>query len=181
MLVTLAAGVGIAEGIEASTGLRADLKWPNDLVVARRKLAGILAEVVTAVPSSPGRDDKATLVIVGFGINVNSSAFPRELTDIATSIEGELGRPVDRPAVLAGALEALAARYDDLLDGRFDAILDAWRRRAPASAGTKVTWKTAETSRSGITDGIDDNGALLVRVGDRVERIVAGEVTELRG
>jgi BirA family biotin operon repressor/biotin-[acetyl-CoA-carboxylase] ligase len=167
MLLTLAAGVGIAEGIEAATGLRTGLKWPNDLLVGRRKLAGILAEATSSLEA----------VVVGFGINVNPAAFPNELAGQVTSIESELGRAVDRCAVLAGTLASLAARYDDLLDGRFDAILDAWRSRAPASAGAKVTWKTPHGQRAGVTAGIDDHGALLVRVGDSVERIVAGEVT----
>jgi BirA family biotin operon repressor/biotin-[acetyl-CoA-carboxylase] ligase len=167
MLLTLAAGVGIAEGIEAATGLRAGLKWPNDLLVGRRKLAGILAEATSSLDA----------VVVGFGINVNPAAFPGELVDHVTSIESELGRAVDRSAVLAGTLAALAARYDDLLDGRFDAILDAWRRRAPASAGAKVTWNTPQGRMAGVTAGIDDHGALLVRVGARVQRVVAGEVT----
>jgi BirA family biotin operon repressor/biotin-[acetyl-CoA-carboxylase] ligase len=177
MLVTLTAGVGIAEGIEQATGLRADLKWPNDLLVGRRKLAGILAEA-TGVPRRSTERAEAGLesVVVGFGINVNPAAFPSALADRATSVESELGRAVDRPAVLAGALGSLAARYDDLLEGRFDAILDAWRRRAPASVGAKVTWHAADGPASGVTAGIDDHGALLVRVGERVERIVAGEV-----
>ena len=79
--------------------------------------------------------------------------------------------------VAAETLAALAARYDDLLAGRFDAILDAWRRRAPAHRGARVVWDTPAGPQSGITEGIDDRGALLVRVAaDRVERIVAGEV-----
>ena len=171
MLVTLTAGVGIAEGIEAATGLRADLKWPNDLLVGRRKLAGILAEGATS-----GTKAGVETVVVGFGINVNSAAFPRELADQVTSVESELGRGVDRSAVLAGTLASLAARYEDLLGGRFDAILDAWRRRAPASIGAKVTWKTPDGAATGVTAGIDDHGALLVRVSDHVERIVAGEL-----
>jgi biotin-(acetyl-CoA carboxylase) ligase len=76
----------------------------------------------------------------------------------------------------------LARRYEDLLDGRFDAILDAWRARAPAARGARVTWitgTTASDAHTGVTAGIDDRGALLVRVGDRVERIVSGEVSWL--
>ena len=70
----------------------------------------------------------------------------------------------------------MAARYDDLLDGRFDAILDAWHARASGSRGARVQWETPEGSQSGTTAGVDDRGALLVRVGARVERLVAGEV-----
>jgi biotin-(acetyl-CoA carboxylase) ligase len=93
-----------------------------------------------------------------------------------TSLESELGRPVDRPRVFSETLAALAARYDDLLAGRFDAILDAWRARAPACQGARVSWTTPAGARTGITAGIDDYGALLVRTEAQIERIVAGEL-----
>jgi BirA family biotin operon repressor/biotin-[acetyl-CoA-carboxylase] ligase len=164
-LLTLAAGVAIAEGIEIATGLAVDLKWPNDLFVGRRKLAGILAE---------GSGHAA--VIVGYGINVAPSAYPPEIAGRATSLESELGRTIDRYQVFAETLAALARRYDDLLAGRFDAILDAWRRRAPLADGARVRWTTPAGEQAGTTEGIDDRGALLVRVGDRIERVVSGEL-----
>ena len=164
MLLTLAAGVAIAEGVEAATGLAADLKWPNDLLVSGKKLCGILAE------------GSGQTVVLGYGINVLESAFPPELHDRATSLQTELGRVVECDPVLEETLAALSRRYDDLVGGRFDAILDAWRRRAPRASGARVTWTTIEGTRSGVTAGIDDRGALLVQVGDRVERIVSGEV-----
>ena len=175
LLVTLAAGVAIAEGIEAVTGLRADLKWPNDLLVGRRKLAGILSEGVS-IGGAAGALQMET-VVVGFGINISPAAFPLDLSERVTSLESELGRQAERAALLAATLSALAARYDDLLEGRFDAILDAWRDRAPASVGARVRWSAPHGQQAGVTAGIDDQGALLVRVGDRIERIVAGEIT----
>jgi BirA family transcriptional regulator, biotin operon repressor / biotin---[acetyl-CoA-carboxylase] ligase len=168
-LVTIMAGVALAEGIGEATGLEVALKWPNDLFVARRKLGGILAE-------SSGTAGSIDAVTVGYGINVSATAFPRELSDRATSIESELGRDVDRSHVLAETLTALAQRYDDLLAGQFDAILDRWRAKAPASRGALVSWTTAEGVVSGRTAGIDPDGALLVRRDDAIERIVAGEV-----
>ncbi|HWF83380.1 MAG TPA: biotin--[acetyl-CoA-carboxylase] ligase [Vicinamibacterales bacterium] len=175
MLVTLMAGVALVEGIEAATGLRPDLKWPNDLLVGGRKLAGILSEGVgSGTHASPSR---VSSVIVGYGINIAQTAYPPDVAARATSLETELGRAVDRTLVFAQTLASLAARYDDLLAGRFDAILDAWRRLAPAAAGARVTWASATGSQSGVTAGIDDRGALLVRIGDRIERVVAGEVT----
>ena len=139
MITTLAAGVAIVEGIAVATGLRADLKWPNDLFVARRKLAGVLAEGV------------ADVVVLGYGINVGPAAYPPELSARVTSLESELGRPVDRPRVFVETLAALSARYDDLLAGRFDAILDAWRAMAPACHGARVSW----TTPAGAADGRD--------------------------
>jgi BirA family biotin operon repressor/biotin-[acetyl-CoA-carboxylase] ligase len=167
-LTTLAAGVALAEGVERITGLAADIKWPNDLLVGRRKLAGILAEGISR-----------EVVVLGYGINVSAASFPPELGDRATSLESELGRPIDRAALFAETLSALAARYDDLLTGRFDAILDGWRARAPGSRGTRVSWEAPSGQRTGITAGIDADGALLVQVGEKLERIVAGEITWL--
>jgi BirA family biotin operon repressor/biotin-[acetyl-CoA-carboxylase] ligase len=169
-LMTLTAGLALTEGVETATGLRADIKWPNDLFVARRKLAGILAE---SVSSDPGR------VVLGYGLNVSARAYPRELGDRATSLESELGRPIDRAVVCAQTLVAIAARYRDLLGGRFDAILDGWRHRAPASRGARVTWSTPSGPQHGVTAGVDERGALLVRVGDHLETIVGGQVTWL--
>lgn len=165
MLVTLAAGVALAEGLQQVSGLDAHIKWPNDIVVGPRKLAGILAE--TVAPNT---------VVLGYGINVGAMAFPPELAHRATSLELELGRPIDRAVVCVETLVAMARRYEDLIGGRFDAILDAWRERSPGSLGCRVTWETLSGPRTGITAGIDEHGALLVGVGDRVERLVAGEV-----
>ena len=170
-LLTVTAGVALAEAIEDVTALRVDIKWPNDLVVARRKLAGILAESSGAAPAP------AANLVIGYGINVSATVYAPELGDRATSLETELGRPIDRAAVCAETLVSLSRRYADLLDGRFDAILDAWRDRAPSSRGARVTWHGASGTQTGITAGIDDRGALLVRVGDRIERLVAGEVS----
>lgn len=163
-LLTLAAGVAIAEGVEAATGLRASLKWPNDLLVARRKLAGILAEAA------------GDAVVLGYGINIAAAAFPPELSGRITSLQSELGREIDRFDVLGETLAALAARYDDLLAGRFHAILERWRELAPAAHGARVVWTTSNGPLSGVTAGVDDDGALLVDVGGATHRIVGGEV-----
>jgi len=114
--------------------------------------------------------------VLGYGINVRAAAYPPELANRATSIELELGRPIDRAMLCVETLAAVAGRHRDLVRGRFDAILDAWRRRSPACVGRRVAWDTPSGPRSGVTAGIDDTGALLVSVDDRVERLFAGEV-----
>ena len=166
-LLTLTAGVAIAEGIQAATELCADLKWPNDLQFGGRKVGGILAEA---------GGSSAALVVVGYGINIGRDACPPALGDRATSLEQQAGRPIDRLHVLAETLTALAARYADLIDARYDAILDAWRSRAPAALGARVSWTTNGGPMTGTTEGIDADGALLVQTRDGVERIVAGEL-----
>ena len=164
VLLTLAAGVALAEGVDAASGLRVDLKWPNDLYVSRRKLAGILAEA------------SGDRVVLGFGLNTSVASYPPDLHERVTSIESALGRSIDRYPVFVETLAALSRRYDDLLLGRFDAILDAWRRRAPAAVGARVARTVNGVVETGVTAGIDDNGGLLVRMGDHVERIVSGEL-----
>jgi BirA family biotin operon repressor/biotin-[acetyl-CoA-carboxylase] ligase len=166
-LLTLAAGVALSEAVEAVTAITPEIKWPNDLLVGRRKLAGILAESASS--------DLARIVL-GYGINVGAMSLPADVDARATSLESELGRPVDRAALCAATLVAISERYRDLLAGRFDAILDAWRARSTMSRGARVTWTTPAGTHAGVTEGIDDRGALLVRAGDRVERIVGGEV-----
>ena len=195
-LLPLAAGVALAEAVDAMTALRIDIKWPNDLLVARRKLGGILAEAVS-VPRAPAAREAfepetrltptgaaralntVDAVVLGYGINVGPMAYPPELSDRATSLESELDRPVERAQLWVETLAAISRRYEDLLDGRFDAILDAWRERAPASRGARVTWNTPGGLQAGVTEGIDDRGALLVRAGDRTERMIAGKLTWL--
>ena len=166
-LLTLAAAVALSEAIEAVTALRPEIKWPNDVLVNRRKIAGILAEAATS---------DLRRVVLGYGINVTGRAYPLEIRDRATSLESELGRPIDRAMLWAESLAAISARYRDLLAGRFDVILDRWRDRAPSIHGARITWSTHVGRRTGVTAGIDDRGALLVRDGVRLDRIVGGEV-----
>jgi BirA family biotin operon repressor/biotin-[acetyl-CoA-carboxylase] ligase len=168
-LLTLAAGVAIAEAVRAATGLPAEIKWPNDVVIARRKLAGILAEAAVQ-GSSP------QFVVLGFGVNLQPAAYPPELGSRVTSIEAETSQPVDRARVLAEILAAISARYGDLREGRFDAILTAWRRLAVALPGARVEWDSAAGIVRGRAEGIDRQGALLVNVDGKIERVVAGEV-----
>ena len=168
-LVTLTAGVGLAEGIQTATGLRPVLKWPNDLFVDGRKLGGILAEA-----GSSG--NRVGHVVLGFGINVRPGSYPPDVAARATSLEGELGRPVDRGVVLAECLAGLANRYDGLRQHGSDAVLAAWRSMAAPMLQRKVEWDRAGTVASGVAEDVDDSGALVVRTASGRERIVAGDV-----
>jgi BirA family biotin operon repressor/biotin-[acetyl-CoA-carboxylase] ligase len=168
-LLTLAAGVAIAEAVRAATALPAEIKWPNDVVIGRRKLAGILAEA-----ASQGGD--LQFVVLGFGVNLQSTAYPAELRSRATSIEAETSRPADRALVLTEILACIAERYRDLRAQRFDAILCAWRGLAPSLRAALVEWDSPNGLVRGRAADIDEQGALLVRVGEKLERIVSGEV-----
>lgn len=168
-LLTLAAGVAVRVGIAQAAGLHADLKWPNDLLVGGRKLAGLLAEA-----SRLGMPGGA--VAIGVGINTRPAAYPPDVAARATSLEAELGRAVDRGAVLAAVLEHLGDTLASLEAGGAEPVLRAWRAASPSSVGTTVEWSEASGARRGITAGIDDTGALLVRTPTGTERIIAGEL-----
>lgn len=168
-LLTLGSGVAVAEGIHAVTGLPVEIKWPNDVMIGRRKLAGILAE-------GPAHGGSLPFIILGFGVNLQPAAYPPELAARVTSIEAETDRRVDRAVVLAEVLAATAERYADLRAGKFDAILSAWRRLAPSLPSASVEWEVSGGVWRGHAEGIDEQGALLVRVGERLERVIAGEI-----
>lgn len=168
-LLTIASGVAVAEGVQASTGLPAEIKWPNDVMIGKRKLAGILAEATAQAGTLQH-------IVLGFGVNMHQAAYPPELVDRVTSIAAETSRPVDRALVLAEILVALAERYEQLRAGKFDAILSAWRRRAPHLWSAWIEWDSPDGTVRGRAEDIDDQGALLVRVGGRRERLIAGQV-----
>jgi len=167
--LTLASGVALAEAIRETTGLRAEIKWPNDLVFERRKLAGILAEA-----SAQGAE--LDYVILGFGVNIRPVTYPPDVARRATSIEAELGRPVDRGLLLAKALENLSVCREALRRGEVGGVLERWRRLSPSAAGARVEWRTPGGTARGRTAGLGEDGALLVDRDGRLERVVAGEI-----
>jgi len=167
-LITIAAGVAIADGIETATGLPVSLKWPNDVYAGPRKLAGILAEA-----GSHGAEE---YVVLGFGINLFLADLPPDVAARATSIEGELGRPAERGLVLVECLAALSARYKALERGGAADLVAAWRLRAAPHLGRIVEWDADGGTRRGTAHDIDAGGALLVRLDDQLVRVISGEV-----
>jgi BirA family biotin operon repressor/biotin-[acetyl-CoA-carboxylase] ligase len=164
-LLTIAAGVAVAEGIQAASGLEPRLKWPNDVYLGDRKVAGVLAEA-----------DNCSIVILGIGVNVMPAAYSPAIASRATSIEDELGRPVDRGLLLAECLSSLAVRYDSLRNGTAAAVMDAWRAGAAPTLGRRVRWDAAGVAHEGVAENIDETGALLVRTASGLARVISGEV-----
>ena len=169
-LLTLASGVAIAEAVRAVTGLPAEIKWPNDVLIGGRKLAGILAEAAVQAGA-------LQFIVIGFGVNLQPAAYPPELASRVTSIEAETARPADRALMLAEILAALGERYADLRAGRFDAILSAWRQLAPSLPGAP--------RRMGFAGGRRARARARTSTGTvrcwcasaiSVERIIAGEI-----
>jgi BirA family biotin operon repressor/biotin-[acetyl-CoA-carboxylase] ligase len=172
--VGMALGVAAVDAIAATTGVRARLKWPNDLVYpgvgdgSDRKLAGILAEADWADPSAPS-------VVVGLGLNVNWPVdFPDDLHAIATSINHVAEHDVDREQVLVAILRALELRCDD------SGLIDAVRERS-ATLGTRVRVELASTTVEGDAVELTDRGHLVVQSDDGARlAVTAGDVVHLR-
>lgn len=180
-LLTLLAGVAAAEAIRTQTGVPAELKWPNDVVLAPsagsagerpRKVAGILAE---RLPAAAGEG-----AVVGIGVNVTRAAYPPELAAQAVSLEEASGRPVARGRLLAELLAGIRRRQAALEAGGSARLLDRWRQLSPSCRGAHVSWEGPAARRAGLTAGIADDGALLVECHGRTERIVGGELRWVR-
>lgn len=162
-LVVMAAAVAMAEAVETATGVRPELKWPNDLLVGNRKLGGILAEA------------SGDAVVVGIGVNVAWPAVPPELDGIATACNLEGGRPATRDGVLGAFLERYGPRLDDL-----EATRREYRVRL-ATLGCRVRVERADGVVTGTARDVDPAGHLLVDVdGDGTEVVAAGDVVHLR-
>jgi BirA family biotin operon repressor/biotin-[acetyl-CoA-carboxylase] ligase len=172
-LVTMAAGLAAADGVEAAAGFRPGLKWPNDLVVEDRKLAGMLTE------TAPGAGDVS--LVVGIGFNVSAGAYPEELAAASTACEEVAGRPVDRAELLVAFLVALEGRYSALLgSGGREATLTAYRRDS-ATLGRRVRVELPGGVLEGEAAQIAWNGQLVVvdSAGGHTA-VSAGDVIHLR-
>jgi BirA family biotin operon repressor/biotin-[acetyl-CoA-carboxylase] ligase len=167
-LLSLAAAVAVAETLVEVAGLAPRLKWPNDVLVGGRKIAGILLE---------SRLGPAPLVVLGIGLNIAQRTFSPALAGRATSVALETTRSVDRERLLGVLLEALDRRRADLERGALVEVLQRWRVLSD-TLGRTVTIDDVR----GVATDIDDVGALVVADGDGRRRLVfAGEVSEAPG
>ncbi len=171
--ITLLAGVSAARALSHVSGLECRIKWPNDILVRGKKLAGILAEM-----EAEGSDTR--FIILGFGVNVNweKEDFPPELRESATSLRAEKGEEISRAAAAAGLLRELEAEYVSFLREGFSARLrDDWNRLSGVN-GKRVTLQSPEGKISGRALGLDPDGALLLLDGEgSTRRFIAGEVS----
>lgn len=168
--IALVAGLAVADAVIAATGLAPRLKWPNDVLLDGRKVAGILTEMEAEM-------DRVHHVVAGIGVNVNVEAFPDDLATKATSLRLATGQRVDRAAFAAGLLAAFEARYGRFLADGFAAMRGEWEA-CSSLIGKEVRVAASEGEVAGRVLGLDDDGALrLEGPGGLVRRIVAGEVT----
>jgi len=171
--LTLVAAVALCHAVRRA-GVDAGIKWPNDLVVKGKKLCGILTEMA----ADP---DRVQWVVLGVGINLNAAAadLPEELRGSATSLAIERGQPVPRALFAAAALTLLEEWLDLHAERGFAPIRDEWRSLSD-TLGRPVRVATDGREIEGIAEDLDASGALLIRVGDRLEAVHSGDVHHLR-
>ncbi len=169
--VTLAAGLAVADGIATVAEVAAcAIKWPNDVLIAGRKVAGILTESVVR--------GRIARVVIGIGINVAVEDFPPEVAGRATSILLATGRRIEGEVLLAAVVEQLSLRLDQLRTGGFTAIRRDWLAR-DAVLGRRLAWvKHDGTVITGRAESIDETGMLHVRDDDGIlHAVLSGDVT----
>lgn len=167
--LTIVAPLAVTEAVEEATGLSPAIKWPNDVLIEGRKLAGVLIESELA-----GQSVKYALVGIGVNVNLEVERVP-EIAEIATSLRREVGREVSREAVLAALLNRFEELYQEASRGR--SVYEAWRSRLETlGRAVKVTF--AGQVEEGVAEEVDEEGSLVLRRADgsRVT-IAAGEVT----
>ena len=172
--LTFLSVVAAARAIEAVTSLRPSIKWPNDLLLSGKKVAGLLNEM-------SAETEKVNFIVLGIGVNINMDRpqFPDDLRHPATSLFLEAGRPVRRLDIARALLEALDALYDSYLQNGYGPVREEWLARS-AFIGRRIRVTFHDKDLHGTAEGIDEEGALLVRAPDgRLERVLAGDVTIL--
>jgi BirA family biotin operon repressor/biotin-[acetyl-CoA-carboxylase] ligase len=155
-VLTLALGLATADAIARSTGLACDLRWPNDVMLGGKKVAGILVQLA---------DGNA---IAGIGINVNHSLFPPELASEATSLRLHTGAPISLTGILLNLLPAV----DRFVDLDKDTILRLFTRASSYTAGRRVTVEQPDGIVEGTTAGLDPAGFLMVRKDDGTDTLI---------
>jgi BirA family biotin operon repressor/biotin-[acetyl-CoA-carboxylase] ligase len=166
--IPFAAGLAIVDALAATSGVAAGLKWPNDVLVGRRKLAGILSEVA---PGSSLAGEVA--VALGLGVNLTVDAFPAGAN--AVSLHTLVTDPPNAEVLLRAWCTALAPHLAALERGGVPAIAAGWRANA-VGLGEPVTVQAVSGNFEGIAIDIADDGALLVESDGQVRRVLAGDV-----
>ena len=169
--LTLLSAVAAVQGIEEATGVKPQIKWPNDLLLDGRKLAGILTEMQAEA-------DGIHSIIMGIGINVNQQQndFPQELQPIATSLAIRTGTTHSREACIAAILSNFESLYSRYCQSGFSEIKPLWEKHA-ISIGKVITAVTSRERITGTALGITDEGVLLMKdAGGTIHRIFSADI-----
>lgn len=173
-LLTMMAGLSAHAAIQAQTGLRPDVKWPNDLILNGQKVGGILTEM-HAEPTL------VRFVIVGIGVNANQETFPSELSRVATSLRLETGKNQSRLELLVRLLREFETDYNRLLREGSSSVTERFTQVSSYALGKKVRVTNGNEVYVGVTAGLRPEGLLQVQRQDgAVVTVFAGDVAEIR-
>jgi BirA family biotin operon repressor/biotin-[acetyl-CoA-carboxylase] ligase len=170
--LTVASATALRRAIAGHTGLNATIKWPNDVVVRGRKVAGILTELNAEL-------DRVRYLVLGIGVNVNLAAldFPPDLRKTATSLSAECGRRISRSELAACILRELDRDYASITHGRFATVADEWAANS-STLGCQLVIRIGERRVRGRAESLDEEGALLLRTEHgHLERVTGGDVS----
>lgn len=164
-LLPLLAGVAVAEAVRDLTGLKAELKWPNDVLIDGKKVAGVLVE-------SGWSGGEVKFVLLGIGVNL-TNPIPGDLME-ATTLSKEVGEEIDKEELLYGLLRQLGYHLSRL-ESAPDEVLSSWRRLSSTMGGPVEIAVGPEEVVRGMAVDVDGDGALLVDVGGSIRRVFSGE------
>ena len=170
--LTAATATALVRAIQDKTNISPEIKWPNDLMIQGKKVAGILTEMSAEL-------DTVRHVIVGIGIDVNQTAseFPAEIQSTATSLKLATGKNISRTDLAITILRELDQDYSRIVRGKFPAVADEWASRC-STLGKQVKIIVGRRRIIGRAEALDESGALLIRTEHgRVERVTGGDVT----
>lgn len=170
--LTVASATALVRAIRSQTGLKPEIKWPNDILVHGKKVAGILTELSAEL-------DRVRHVILGVGVDVNvePSALPAPISKVAGSLSAEAGKVVLRAELAALILRELDADYVRICAGEFSAVADEWEANC-STLGREVVIRVGDRQIRGRAETLGDEGALLVRSDHGLlERVIGGDVT----
>jgi BirA family biotin operon repressor/biotin-[acetyl-CoA-carboxylase] ligase len=158
--LALATGLAVAEALE-TLGVQPGIKWPNDVWIGKRKVAGILVEA--------GSD----FAVIGIGLNVNNTEFPNEVVEIATSLRIETTQEISRSEVLSAIIRRLSARSRQI-GTDFSEVVSAVQERCVLT-GQQISLTTANGPMIGSAEGIAPGGELLIRTKSGLEKVLQAD------
>ncbi len=155
--LTVAAATALSCAITLQTGIVPEIKWPNDILIRGRKVAGILTEMSAELDHL-----KELLLGIGMDVNLEPGDFPPSLRKSATSLQIETEQKVNRSELAVAILRELDRDYDLVKKGQFEVLAEQWQERC-STLGCQVSIRVGDRIIRGRAESLDDDGALLVR------------------
>ncbi len=169
-MLTILTAMAVTKGIEESCGLKADIKWPNDIVYDNKKLCGILVEMST-------ERDFINYVVVGVGINVNNSIVSDALKDVATSIKMSTSKEQKRSVIMLNVINTFEKYYNEFMRvGDLSFVKDEYNKSLIHYDKSIVIIQGKEKFEA-ISKGIDDDGELIIEKDGKTSKVISGEVS----